>query len=158
MAAGDAATSGALEQTIAFESAADCRPSEAFRVLLGQLAPQDLSGKPADVETIAMPDIPGVTFGTPTLTSEDYTHEMHVPVTAGWHGLNVTGLAQYWGEESDFGGFAIEFAEDPETVIRALNGLGFVLPPSGERETDEDLPTVIAVQDHDQGSMLTCGT
>lgn len=157
-AAGAAPEPDPLERTIAFEDAANCWPSASFRALLEQISPRDEIGRPKGVEAVVLPDIPEVTFGTPSLTSEDFAHQIDVPAQALWHGLHLTKVSSWWGEESDFSGFALHFVESPADVIRALNGLGFVLPPSGQRETDAELATSMAVAASGEGAVFSCST
>lgn len=143
---------------IGFSDTESCVPSQALVALLEQIAPTDEIGRPVKADAARAVPVKIRTEQPVLLTSENGSHSVFLALDGDWHGLHLTGLKQTWAEESDYWVLELQFGDQPQQVVAALNGLGFALPTDGVRSTGGELETHLRVEAAENGARFTCST
>lgn len=153
-----------LDRLISFENARYCQTSAPFAALLDSALiyeelPEPNSANEIFEVTLGALDIPNEfkkNFGTPSLTTNQSTHTVDVPVNGAWRGVPLSNLVIVQTVESE-GGFYLVFDAPRSAVLEAANEAGFSLPTSGLARHDGDvLGVTIQVEDYGAKTALLC--
>ena len=153
-----------LNRFISFDDAKYCQEGAAFGALLDSaLLYEELPEPDSDSEIfevalgeLAIPPQFRRYFGVPTLTQEQRTYTVNIPVRGNWHGVPLSDILIVQTLESE-GGFHLIFDAPRSRVLQAANEAGFSLPATGLVKPDSDVMGVtIQVADYDDKAAISC--